>query len=37
MQNNFRESNQIVEWINKTKYSFWQQKNADVSIFKRHL
>ena len=37
MRIKFRESNQIVKWINKTNYSFWQYKNADVSIFQRHL
>ena len=37
MRNKFRESNQIVQWINKTNYSFKQYKNADVSIFQRYL
>lgn len=37
MQLKFRESNQVVEWINKTNYSFVQHKNIDVSIFQIHL
>ena len=37
MRNKFRESNQIGQWINKTKYLFKKHKNADVSIFQRYL
>ena len=37
MRNKFRESNQIVQWINTKNYSFSQHKNADVSIFQRYL
>ena len=37
MLNKFRESNQIVQWINKTNYSISQHKNADVNIFKGYI
>ena len=32
MSNKFRESDEIVKWINKTNYSFQERKNADVSM-----
>ena len=37
MRNKFRESNQIVQWINKTTYIFYYVNNADVRIFQRYL
>ena len=37
MRNKSRESDQILQWINKTNYSFLQHKNTDASIFQRYL
>ena len=37
MGNKVRESNQIVQRINKTNYSFQQRKSTDVSTFQRYL
>ena len=36
MRNKFRESNQIVRWLDETNYSLKQHKNANVSIFQRY-
>ena len=33
MRNKLRESNQIMQLLSKTKYAFYQHKNADVKIF----
>ena len=35
MRNKFRESNLIVQRINKKNYSFSQHKNADISFFQQ--
>ena len=37
MQDNFRESNQIVKWINKTNYAFQEHKNADFSVLMKYV
>ena len=34
MGNKVRESNQIVQGINKTNYSFQQRKSTDSALFK---
>ena len=37
MQDNFRDSNQIVQWTNNTNYLFQQHNKAGVSISQRFI